>query len=73
MECCEHVVGIATSQDLAAVQVDLTKHPDRYADVPHHKRPNMHFTPTDDVKNMLIDPQGSGTKTVTISATLSDK
>lgn len=67
------VAAIVASEDLAAMWVDLVEHLDRYADAPDPKRPNLQFAPSNDVKKVLIDPQGSGSKTMTISVALSDQ
>lgn len=72
MECCEHTAAVIASEDMAAVRVDMAEHPDHYADAPDPKRPNTQFEPTDDIKKVLIDPQGSSAKTVTISSALSE-
>jgi hypothetical protein len=79
-ENCELAVVLIASAELAQEQAEMEKvlaesHPDG----PTPKRMLLNqqcggqFTPSGDTKKVPLDPQGSGSKTVVISSSLSDK
>jgi hypothetical protein len=79
-ENCELAAALIPSAELAQEQVELDKAlAESHPDGPAPKRMLLdqqcggQFTPSGDTKKVPLDPQGSGSKTVVISSSLSDK
>ena len=67
VECCEHVVAIVASKELATIREKAVE------EAPNPKRSARYFEPVEGAKEILIDPSGSEEKVVRISTTLSSE
>jgi hypothetical protein len=67
VECCKYAAAIIESETLTA---DLDA---RAVEVPDPKRSTSSFEPTEQVKEVPLDPSSSDGRTVRVSAALSPK
>ncbi|XP_066385150.1 uncharacterized protein [Miscanthus floridulus] len=67
VESCKLTLATLTSKELAAIGKDITE------GAPDAKRAAGSFEPTENVKEVLVDPNNSTDKTVHIGTTLSPK
>ena len=67
VECCEHVVAIVASKELATIKKEVAE------EAPDPKRSARSFEPVEGAKEVLIDPSGSKGKVVHIGTILSSE
>jgi hypothetical protein len=67
LECCKLVAVTITSEELAATRVVTVE------EAPDAKRPVCSFEPTDNTKEILVDPTSSNGKVLCISSDLPPK
>jgi hypothetical protein len=67
VECCELAAMTVAFEELAAISVATVE------DAPDSKRLVCSFKPTDNTKEVLVDPAGSDNKVLRISSDLPPK